>query len=63
MPPMSDTPFQLRDYVIHKRIEVVGMVVFVDKKRGEYRVCVDEDMPVEHWGFAEVDLFKKAADT
>lgn len=60
MPPMSDALFQLRDYVIHKRIEVVGMVVFVDKKRGEYRVCVDEDMPVENWSFAEVELFKKA---
>ncbi len=35
------------------------MVVFVDRKRGEYRVKVDDDMPVETWTFAEVDLFQR----
>ena len=55
----NNSPFELRDFVKHKRIDIVGMVVFVDKKRGEYRVSVDEDMPVMHWGFNEVELFQK----
>jgi len=58
---MSTTPFELRDFVKHKRIDIVGLVVFVDKKRQEYRVSVDEDMPVQHWGFGEVELFQKKA--
>lgn len=56
---MPNTSFRLRDFVIHKRIQVVGQVVFVDAKRRQYRVCVDEDMPVENWGFDEVDLYHK----
>jgi hypothetical protein len=59
MPPMPNASFQLRDLVIHKKIEIVGMVVFVDAKRQQYRVCVDEDMPVENWGFGEVELYQK----
>ena len=57
MPDMSENSFQLRDRVKHKRIDIVGMIVFVDKKRQEYRVSVDDDMPVQHWGFSEVELF------
>ena len=63
MPDMSNAPFELRDFVKHKLIDIVGMVVFVDKKRQEYRVSVDEDMPVQHWGFSEVELFQKNART
>jgi hypothetical protein len=59
MPPMSNAPFQLRDFVMHKRMEIVGMIVFVDKKLQQYRVCVDDDMPVENWGFHEVELYQK----
>ncbi len=58
MPP---TPFQLRDLVIHKRMEIIGKIVFVDVKRQQYRVSVDEDMPVENWGFQEVELHQKSA--
>ena len=63
MPAMNQAAFQLRDLVIHKKIEIVGMVVFVDPKRRQYRVCVDEDMPVETWGFDEVDFYAKGAQT
>jgi hypothetical protein len=59
MPVMPTPPFELRDFVKHKLIDIVGLVVFVDKKRQEYRVSVDEDMPVQHWGFGEVELFQK----
>ena len=58
---MSISPFQLRDFVKHKRIDIVGKIVFVDKKREEYRVSVDEDMPVQHWRFGEVELFQKGS--
>lgn len=61
MPPMPQAPFQLRDLVIHKRMEIIGKVVFVDVKRQQYRVSVDEDMPVENWGFHEVELHQKSA--
>ncbi len=57
--PMHKAQFKLRDLLIHKKIEIVGMVVFVDHKKGIYRVCVDDDMPVENWGFGEVDLYQK----
>lgn len=56
---MHKADYQLRDLLIHKKIEIVGMVVFVDRKQGVYRVCVDDDMPVENWGFHEVDLYQK----
>jgi hypothetical protein len=46
--------------VIHKKMDIVGQVVFVDIKKGECRVCVDEDMPVENWVFAELELYQKA---
>ena len=60
MPAMSKAPFQLRDMVIHKKMDIVGQVVFVDVKKSECRVCVDDDMPVENWGFAELELYQKA---
>jgi hypothetical protein len=56
---MADKKFQLRDMVIHKKIEIVGTVVFVDMKHEICRVCVDEDMPVENWGFNEMELFRE----
>ncbi len=58
---MPKTSFQLRDLVIHKKMQIVGKVVFVDSKSQQYRVSVDEDMPVENWAFHEVDLYRKAA--
>lgn len=58
---MSNDFFQLRDLVIHKKMQIVGKVVFVDSKRQQYRVSVDEDMPVENWAFHEVDLYQKGA--
>lgn len=59
MPPMPNSSFQLRDTLIHKKIQTVGRVVFVDAKRQKYRVVVDEDMPLEEWAFHEVELYKK----
>ena len=56
---MENKPFQLRDMVVHKRIDIVGTVVFVDSKHQLCRVCVDEDMPVENWNFNDMELFKK----
>lgn len=56
---MPNASFQLRDMLIHKKIQTVGMIVFVDAKRQRYRVCVDEDMPLEDWGFHEVELYQK----
>jgi len=56
---MLNTPFQLRDMLVHKTIQTVGMVVFVDSKHQRYRVCIDEDMPLEEWAFHEVELFQK----
>ena len=61
MPAMSTIPFELRDLIKHKRIDIIGKVVFVDKKHQEYRVSVDEDMPVEHWCFSEVELHQKSS--
>jgi hypothetical protein len=56
---MHKANFQLRDMLIHKKIKIVGMVVFVDRKKGIYRVSVDDDMPVENWSFGEVELYQK----
>lgn len=56
---MHKANFQLRDMLIHKKIKIVGMVVFVDRKKGIYRVNVDDDMPVENWSFDEVELYQK----
>jgi hypothetical protein len=56
---MHKADYQLRDLLIHKKIEVVGRVVFVDRKNAIYRVSVDDDMPVENWGFGEVELYQK----
>ena len=56
---MHKANFQLRDKLFHKKIKIVGMVVFVDRKKGIYRVSVDVDMPVENWKFDEVELYQK----
>lgn len=56
---MSNITFRLRDTLIHKKIQTVGRVVFVDAKRQKYRVVIDEDMPLEEWAFHEVELFTK----
>jgi hypothetical protein len=58
---MTNDSIQLRDLVIHKQIEIVGMVVFVDPKKRELRVRLDEDLPLETWSFTEVDLFQKGS--
>lgn len=60
---MLNNTFQLRDTVIHKKIQTVGRVVFVDAKRQKYRVVVDEDMPLEEWAFHEVELYQKPSLT
>ena len=56
---MANDPIQLRDLVIHRQIEIVGMVVFVDPKKQECRVRLDEDLPLETWGFGEVDHYQR----
>ena len=56
---MANEPIRLRDLVVHKQIEIVGMVVFVDPKKRECRVRLDDDLPLETWGFGEVELFQK----
>lgn len=56
---MSSSAFQLRDTLIHKKIQTVGRVVFVDAKRQKVRVVVDEDMPLEEWAFHEVELYQR----
>ena len=58
---MPSSFFQLRDMLIHKKIQTVGMVVFVDSKRQRYRVCIDEDMPLEEWAFHEVELYQNTS--
>jgi|GEM_PF-3241043 len=55
---MPKAEFRLRDMLLHKKIDIVGMVVFVDHKNGIYRVSVDDDMPVENWVFGEVELYR-----
>lgn len=56
---MLNASFQLRDMLVHKQIQTVGMVVFVDSKKQRYRVCIDQDMPLEEWAFHEVELYQK----
>lgn len=57
---MLNASFRLRD-MLSKKIKTVGMIVFVDVKGQRYRVCVDEDMPLEDWGFREVELYQKSS--
>jgi hypothetical protein len=56
---MANETIQLRDLVMHRQIEIVGMVVFVDLKKQECRVRLDEDLPLETWSFREIDLYQK----
>ena len=60
---MATSSIQLRDLVIHKQIEIVGMVVFVDPKKQECRVRLDDDLPLETWSFHEVDLYQKLPES